>query len=198
MNLTQEEIQSLNFAAVGRNVRIHQSVEIYGHENIRIGDNARIDCFSLLSAGSAGIEIGRNVHVAAGSFLFGGGGKIELADFCGLSSRVAIYTASDDYTDGFMTNPTVPERFRKVSCGDVVVSRHVIIGAGSIVLPGVHIKTGAAIGALTCVRNDVEEFEIVAGRGALTKVIGHRDRQLLDLEQQFLADNTNSQPPVPE
>ena len=185
MNLTQEEIESLGFADVGQNVRIHRSAVIYGHEHIRIGNNVRIDCFCLLSAGSAGIEIGRNVHVAAGCYLFGGGGNIRFGDFSGLSSRVSIYTASDDYSGGFMTNPTVPAEFRNVENGDVRLGRHAIVGASSVILPGVHIKTGAAVGALTCVRHDVEEFSIVAS-GAVTKVVGKRGRKMLELEQQLI------------
>lgn len=186
MNLTREEIDAIGFGSVGNNVSIHRSAVFYGHEHCRIGDNSRIDCFAIVSAGNAGIEIGRNVHIAAGCYLFGGGGKILLDDFSGLSSRVSIYTASDDYTDGFMTNPTVPNEFRKVERGDVLIHRHAIVGASSVVLPGVEVKTGAAIGALTCVRRDVAEFAIVAGRSSVGKVVGERGRRLLQLEEEYL------------
>lgn len=185
MNLTREELEAVGFALVGENVRVHQSAVFYGVDRISIGDNSRIDCFSILSAGTDGIEIGQNVHLGAGCYLFGGGGRIEMADFSGLSSRVAIYTASDDYTDGYMTNPTVPDEFRKVESGPVSLGRHAIVGAGSVVLPNVTIHTGAAVGALTCVRRDVAEFAIVAGRSSVGKVVGERKRLLLELEKQY-------------
>ena len=185
MNYAREELDALGFASIGDNVRVHKSAVIYGAQRISIGDNSRIDCFSMLSGGTEGIAIGQNVHLGAGCYLFGGGGRIELQDFSGLSSRVAIYTASDDYTNGYMTNPTVPDEFRKVESGAVLLGRHAIVGAGSVVLPGVTINTGAAIGALTCVRRDVEEFAIVAGRSSVGKVVGERQRLLLELEMQY-------------
>ncbi len=184
MNFTREELEEFGFASIGRNVRVHRSALIYGADRVSLGDNSRIDCFSMLSAGADGIAIGQNVHLGAGAFLFGGGGRIGLDDFSGLSSRVVIYTASDDYTDGYMTNPTVPIEFRKIESGAVRLGRHAIVGAGSVILPGVTLKTGAAIGAMTCVRRDVEEFSIVAGRSSVGKVVGERKRLLLDLELQ--------------
>ncbi len=183
MNLTDAELQSLGLASLGRDVRIHRSAVLVGADRIRIGDHARIDCFSLISAGPCGIDIGHCVHVAAGCYLFGGGGRILLQDFSGLSSRVAIYTASDDYTDGFMTNPTVPDEFRKVTSGPVTLGRHAIVGASSVILPGVTVGLGAAIGALSCVKRNVGDFKIFAAG----RVVGERGRRLLDLEPECRA-----------
>jgi acetyltransferase-like isoleucine patch superfamily enzyme len=56
------------------------------------------------------------------------------------------------------------------------------VGAGRILLPGVTLGEGAAVGALSLVRRDVEPFTIVAGTPA--KPIGERSRRLLELEQQ--------------
>ena len=182
MNLTRDEIDALGFAHVGRDVRIHRNAEFYGAERIRIGDYSRIDSFSLLSAGDEGICIGKCVHVASGCYMFGGGGKITLEDYSGLSSRVSIYTATDDYTGGHMTNPTVPGEVRAVRQGPVSLHKHVIIGAHSVVLPGVEMQQGAAAGALTLVGQDVEEFAILVGKGHGTRVVGHRGKKLLEME----------------
>ena len=182
MNLTRDEIDALGFAHVGRDVRIHRNAEFYGAERIRIGDYSRIDSFSLLSAGDEGICIGKCVHVASGCYMFGGGGKITLEDYSGLSSRVSIYTATDDYTGGHMTNPTVPDEVRAVRQGPVSLHKHVIIGAHSVVLPGVEMQQGAAAGALTLVGQDVEEFAILVGKGHGTRVVGHRGKKLLEME----------------
>lgn len=182
MNFTQEELQSFGFRSLGQHVRIHRSAVLAGCEHISIGDYSRIDCFSLLSAGESGIDIGTCVHVAAGCYLFGGGGRILMEDFSGLSSRVSLYTATDDYSGGAMTNPTVPDEFRNVTCGDVTLRKHAIVGASCVVLPGVELKQGAAIGALTCVRKDVEEFSIEVGNPRRPQVVGKRGQQLLELE----------------
>jgi galactoside O-acetyltransferase len=173
-------------ASVGDNVNIHRSVLMFSPHLIHVGSNVRIDCFSLLSAGQEGIYIGDHIHIAAGVYLFGAGGRIVLESFSGLSSRVAVYTASDDYTEGYLTNPTVPMKFRKVHRGDVVLGRHAIVGAGSILLPGVTLGLAASVGALTLVHKPVADFAVVAGFPF--KRLGERNRCILEIEKQLLED----------
>ncbi|MEZ6099734.1 MAG: hypothetical protein R3E01_12265 [Pirellulaceae bacterium] len=179
---THEELRDMGVASVGTHVRIHRSVQLFNCSHIHFGDNTRVDCFSVISAGEAGVHIGNCVHLAAGVYLFGSGGGITLEDFVGLSSRVSVYTASDDYVDGFMTNPTIPDEFRRVTRGDVLLKKHVIVGAGSVILPDVQLGVGAAIGALTCIRQNIADFEIWVGGGMAAKWAGVRDRSLLERE----------------
>jgi galactoside O-acetyltransferase len=61
----------------------------------------------------------------------------------------------------------------------------VIIGSGSVVLPGVHLAEGAAIGALSVVKSDVPEFTIFAGSPA--KFIRKRSRNVLDLSRELMS-----------
>lgn len=184
-NYSSEDLQTL-LASVGDNVNIHRSVQMFSPHSIHVGSNVRIDCFSLLSAGQEGIYIGDHVHIAAGVYLFGSGGRIVLESFSGLSSRVAVYTASEDYTEGFLTNPTVPMKFRKVCQGDVVLRRHAIVGAGSVLLPGVTLGLAASVGALTLVHKPVADFAVVAGFPF--KVIGERNRRILEGEKKLLEE----------
>ncbi|MEM8736348.1 MAG: acyltransferase [Planctomycetota bacterium] len=183
MNYSQEELESLGLRHLGKEVQVHRSAMIYNAAKISIGDYSRIDCQTLLSAGEEGIDIGKCVHIAAGCFLFGGGGNICLEDYSGLSSRVTIYSATDDYTEGYMTNPTVPDAVRKVTRGPVCLRKHAIVGAGSVILPNVELRQAAAVGALTLVNKDVGEFEILVSRSAGSRVVGQRGRHLLDLEK---------------
>jgi galactoside O-acetyltransferase len=173
-------------ASVGDNVNIHRSVQMFSPHLIHVGSNVRIDCFSILSAGQEGIYIGDHVHIAAGVYLFGSGGRIILESFCNLSSRVALYTASDDYTDGFLTNPTVPMNYRKVRQGDVTLRRHAIVGTGSILLPAVTLGLAASVGALTLVDKPVGDFAVVAG--IPFRVIGERSRRILEYEKKLLEE----------
>ena len=55
-----------------------------------------------------------------------------------------------------------------------------VVGTGSVVLPGVTIGQGAAIGALSLIRKDVEAFAIMFGNPA--KKIGERGRSMLEHE----------------
>lgn len=186
-HLLPEEIAGLHFRSCGMNVQIDRTVQFYGAEHISIGNNVRIDSFCLLSAGSSGLSIGSYVHIGAGCYLFGSGGRLELQDFCGLSSRVSIYTATDDYSGGALTNPMLPDRFRNVTSGSVVLERHAIVGAGSVILPEVCLYYGSAVGALTVVRKSVASGEIVYGN-PMQRLPQRRDiGRLMSLENELLS-----------
>jgi acetyltransferase-like isoleucine patch superfamily enzyme len=185
------ELAALGWKRLGRNVRVSRKASIYNPRSIEIGDDSRIDDFCLLSAGSDGIAIGRNVHLAAYSSLIGAA-AIALDDFAGLSSRVSIYSSSDDYSGRSMTNPTVPVEFTDVRHAPVRLARHTIVGAGSVILPGVTLHEGCAVGALSLVRKDCDAFGIYAGNPA--RRIGTRLRDLLELEARFLVSPPQHSP----
>lgn len=173
----------MGFAFLGSNLHVSDRASFYGCSNIELGDNVRIDDFCVLSAGQGGIEIGNHVHMAVYSCLIGKG-RITLSDFCNVSSRVSIYSSSDDFSGAAMTNPTVPSHFTAVTHADVFLGRHVIVGCGSAVLPGTRLEDGVAVGALSLVRSDCAAFGIYAGTPA--RFIRERRRDLLELEKKFL------------
>lgn len=177
-----EELQTLGLATIGEDVRISRKASIYNPGRISIGNHVRIDDFCVLSAGEGGIEIGDYVHIAVYSSLIGAG-KIKLNNFCNLSSRVSIYSSNDDYSGEHLTNPTVPDQFTGVTHADVLLGKHVIIGAGGILLPGICIDDGVAVGALSLVTKDCQAFGIYGGVPA--RRIGERKRDLLELEKQL-------------
>jgi len=82
-----------------------------------------------------------------------------------------------------MSNPMIPEQYKNLTHESVLVGKHVIIGCGAVVLPGVKIGKGAAIGALSLVATNVEEWTICAGIPA--KRIKERSKLLLQLEKVF-------------
>lgn len=182
--LDRATILSMGFASVGENVMISEKASFYNCGNMSIGNNVRIDDFCVLSAGAGGIEIGNFIHIAIFSSLIGAG-KITLLDFCNISSKVAIYSSSDDFSGQWMTNPTVPSQFTGVIHQDVVIGRHVIIGTGSVILPGVIIEEGVAVGALSLVKKRCGAFGIYFGMPA--KRVAERKRNFLELEKQFLS-----------
>lgn len=181
------ELKSFGIAEIGENVMIHRTVQFFLPQNIYLRNNVRIDCFSILSAGKEGIYIGNRVHIAAGCYLFGGGGRIELNDFCGLSSRVTIYTSTDDYSSGYMTNPTVSIEYRNVTNGPVILHKHALIGASSVVMPNVELGAASSVGALSFVYKSVESLNIVHGNPS--RVIGKRSNAIFEKEKAFLENN---------
>jgi acetyltransferase-like isoleucine patch superfamily enzyme len=188
---TPDELRQM-LGSVGENVSVNRSVVFYSPKNIHLGSNSRIDCFSILSAAPQGIVIGDHVHISAYVALFGASGSIHVESFCALSSRVTVFTSTDDYVEGYMSNPTVPPEYRKEQSGNVLLRKHALIGCGSVIMPGVTLEVGASVGALSFVNKDVPEFAVVAG--VPTRIIGERHRGLLELESTFLSEKRVTQP----
>ena len=109
-----------------------------------------------------------------------------MEDFSGLSSRVSVYAISDDYSGESLTNPMIPTEYKNLNIGKVVLRKHVIVGSDSIILPGVEIKEGTAVGALSLVTKSLDEWSIYVGIPA--KKINNRSKKILDLEKEFLKD----------
>lgn len=182
--LSSEQLAAVGFKSVGNNVALSTKASIYNAANIELGSNVRIDDFCVLSAGTGGIHIGNYVHIAVYSSLIGAG-RIDVSDFANLSSRVAIYSSSDDYSGEWMTNPMVPVQYTRVTHADVFIGRHVIVGSGSVVLPGVRLEEGVAVGALSLVNRSCEPFTMHAGNPA--RKLKSRHRRVLELETQLVS-----------
>lgn len=172
---TEEELQSIGFKAVGKNVLLSRKTSIYSPQNISIGDNVRIDDFCILSGH---IEFGNYIHIAAACLLFGGNDGIFFEDFSGLSSKVAVYAESDDYSGQYLTNPTVPESFRHIVGGGVIIKKHAIIGSGCTILPNVVIGEGVAVGSMSLISKTLDDWGIYVGIPC--KRIKNRSKDLLE------------------
>ncbi|VEI67492.1 Galactoside O-acetyltransferase [Serratia fonticola] len=179
---TQEELMSLGLNSLGCNVNISKKASLYGCANISIGNNVRIDDFCVLSVGTGGLVIGDHIHIGVYSSIIGAG-RVTLGNYANISSRVSIYSSNDDYSGRFMTNPTLPATVTNVRHAEVAIGKHVIIGSGSVILPGVTLSDGVAVGALSLVNKDCEAFVVYAGVPAIK--INSRDRGLLKLESDF-------------
>lgn len=178
---TKKELSEIGLKKYGENVLISRKSSFYGAENISIGDNVRIDDFCILSGH---IQLGNYIHIAAYVALFAGDKGIHINDFSGISGRVSIYASNDDYSGETMTNPTIPEKYKNITNKQVKIGKHSIIGTGSVILPGVEIKEGSVVGALSLVASDTDEWSINAG--VPSKKIKLRSHNLLLLEKQFL------------
>lgn len=180
---TENELKGIGLKEYGTNVLISRNASIYGAENIVVGNNVRIDDFCILSGN---IVLKSNIHIAAYCALFGGKEGIVLEDFAGLSSRCVIYAESDDYTGNYLTNPTIPEKYRKVEGGRVVLSKHVIVGTGTSIMPSVFIGEGVSIGSMSFVSKSLDAWGIYVG--CPCRKIKERSRKLLALEEEYLGE----------
>jgi galactoside O-acetyltransferase len=180
---SNDDLVKFGFKYLGKNVKISQKASLYGVSRIEIGDNSRVDDFCILSAGEGGIIIGKYVHIACYCSLLGKE-TILMEDFSGISSKVALYSSNDDYSGNAMTGPTVPPQFTNVRHGKVVLRKHVIVGASSIILPDVEINEGSAIGALSLVTTNCRPYSIYSGVPA--KFVKPRDKKIFELEKLLL------------
>lgn len=170
---SKEELNNIGFKSIGNNVLLSRKTSIYSPENISLGNDVRIDDYCILSGH---IKIGNNVHIASYVALYGTFG-IEIMDYCGVSAKSIIYSATDDYGGNYLTNPTFPAETRNIISGKVVLEKHVIVGAGCIMMPNIILKEGTAVGTMSLVNKSTEAWSINIGIPA--KKIRDRDKGLL-------------------
>jgi acetyltransferase-like isoleucine patch superfamily enzyme len=180
--LKQSDLEEMGFKYIGENVLISDKCSIYNAKNISIGSNTRIDDFCILSAGDGGIEIGEYVHIACFTSLIGKS-KITMKDFSGLSSRVSVYSSSDNYDGEWMTNPCLPNTVTNTIHKEVIIGKHVVIGSNSVVLPGVNLFDGSSVGAMSLVNKSIEGPYVCVGIPA--KKIKDRKSNIFELEKKL-------------
>lgn len=175
-----DELKEIGFKSIGYNVYISRKASLYGVNDIQIGNNVRIDDFCILSASDKGIKIGNFVHIACLTSIIGSE-LIDIKDFAGISSHCSIYSSSDDFSGNSLTGPTVPNKYRNVSSNPVVLEKHAVIGAGCVLLPGVIIGHGTAIGAMSLVTENCDPHSIYSGIPA--KFLKKRKTTIDELEK---------------
>lgn len=182
--LSRQALRDMGFSALGENVKISDRASIYNPEKIKIGDNSRIDDFCIISGN---VTIGRFCHITPMCLLAGGDPGIFLSEFCTLAYGVKIFAQSDDYSGDTMVNSQIPKKFKNEYLASVVLGRQTIVGANSIIFPGVEVGEGCAIGAMTLVNASTQPWGVYIGTPA--KWIKERKKGLLQLEMQFLQES---------
>jgi acetyltransferase-like isoleucine patch superfamily enzyme len=145
-------------------VRIHPSVDIRGHDLLKLDAGTFLDAGVVLhcggqdwSGGKGGISIGRNSYVGPNSVLFGAGG-ITIADAVLISPGVVITSQQHSFEVRAIDIRDQPLRF-----AEIAIERNVWIGSNATVLPGVRIGHGSVIGAGAVVARDVAPMSVAVG-----------------------------------
>jgi acetyltransferase-like isoleucine patch superfamily enzyme len=169
-------------ARCGSNVIIGKTVRIRYPELVELGDDVIIDDFTYISTA---LSVESKVHIAAGCKLIGGRKAcVRFESFSTLAPGVVLAAGSDDYMAGIATPLVDPEYKGNVEVGDIHIARHSIVGANSVVLPNVRFGTGAALGALSLAKSDLDAWTLNAGVPA--KPLRARDRAAIEsLEARF-------------
>lgn len=174
---------------IGKNVIIGKTVRIRYPELVEIGDNVIIDDFTYISTA---LKIDHHVHISSGSKIIGGRNcTVSFGAFSTLAPNVVLSAGSDDYVSGLAT-PLVPSEFKgQVEYGDIIIGRHSIIGAGSVVLPKVQLHEGACLGALSLAKNDLKAWTLYAGIPA-KELKARNEKEILKLEKEFISKMGNN------
>jgi galactoside O-acetyltransferase len=181
--LTIKELATIGFKSYGSNVFISRLAQLYNPGNMCIGNNVRIDAFSVLSSGNNPFIIENYIHIANGVCIWGNAG-FHMKSLSNISAGSKIYTQSDSYCGNYLIGPSVPLKYRNVYGSPLTIEKHVIIGAGSVILPGASLGEGVAIGSNSLVLKECKPWNIYAGSPA--KLIKERSRKALELEKELL------------
>jgi len=162
--LSFKELMAIGLRGVGNNCKISRRASIYGASLISIGNNVRVDDFCILSPSVTGeLLIGNNVHIAP-FCLLSGRGIIRIGDQVNISSKVSIYSSSDDFSGIALPGPqSLLDSYHPFESAPIDIASFSIIGSGSVLLPGAELEKGASVGALSLVKDKVPAFTVYAG-----------------------------------
>ena len=181
---SKKELLEMGFKALGRQVLVSRTCRIYTPEQISLGSHVLIDDFTILNGA---ITVGSYVHISSNCELYAGKAGVTICDFAGMSSRCTLYATSDDYSGACLTNPTVPAAFRREIAAPITMEKHVILGAGCVVLPGVCMAEGCSFGAMSLINRSTEPWGVYAGIPA--RRLRERSRDLLEQEKKLAGQN---------
>lgn len=92
--------------------------------------------------------VGSNVLISNKASFYGVGrislgNNVRIDDFCVLTAGVeGIFIGSHVHIAVGSSLPTVPDEFKHVLHAEVHLAKHVIVGSGSVILPGITLEEG--------------------------------------------------------
>jgi acetyltransferase-like isoleucine patch superfamily enzyme len=152
---------------LGKGSYLKSGVRIIGNPyRVSIGSNFKVWHNTVFSVGKGTITIGNNGLIGIGSILNSSLGRIIIGNNVAIAPHCKIFSYSHDYSE---FNSVV----ESYVVDDVIIEDDVLIGAGSVILPGVKIGKGAIVAAGAVVNKSVDCYTIVGGIPA--KKIGESD-----------------------
>lgn len=141
-------LYGIHKAQIGHNTNIRPTVILREPRNIIIGSHCEFNNNSVLNGG-------RNAA------------KLRIGNYVLVGPNVAFYVSNHN-----TLNSGIPIKEQGYQEKDIIIEDDVWIGANSVITSGVHIGTGAIIGAGSVVTRDIPPYCIAVGAPA--KVIKHR------------------------
>ena len=151
--ISSSRLKKLKLKSHGKKIQISPNVTIIGSDNIQMGDNVRIDDYTIISAKEGFLKLGSNIHIGGQSYL-GCGGGIEIKSNVNIAQGVKIYSKINDYLSA---------KKNKIIKGLVTIEKNVILGSNVVVIGKSKIKEGTTVGALSLVKQNLNSWSIYAG-----------------------------------
>jgi acetyltransferase-like isoleucine patch superfamily enzyme len=126
-------------------------------DNVSIGKGAIIECTGVLRHLGESLFVGRNSNIGDLNFI-AVRGPVRIGENVLIGPRVNVHAENH-----IAAETDVPIKEQGESRQGVQIEDDCWIGAGAILLDGVHIGRGAIVGAGAVVTKDVEAFTVVGG-----------------------------------
>lgn len=113
---------------------------------------------------ACGFAIGRDVYIADDFLIVEElveRGNVTIGNRVSIAPRVTLVTSSHP-------NRSRIRDFAPLAAGPIVIEDDAWLGAGCVILPGVHIGRGAVVGANSVVVSSIPSLHVVAGQPART------------------------------
>lgn len=163
------------FKQVGIDCNIRPVLNTTNPQNISLGNDVSIGILSWIATNTTlhkepKLIIGNRVHIGAYAMIIAAN-EIRIGNNVLLSERVTILDHTHDYTDvtkGVIDQPIVDR-------GKIEIGDDSFIGINSVIMGGVVIGKHVVVAANSVVTHDVPSYTVVAGSPA--KVIKHHDKK---------------------
>ncbi len=147
-----------DFAKIGDNVIFEPGVLVFHPDRIEIGSNVYVGHQTILKGYPSGsFRIGDDVWIGPQGF-FHSAGNLTIGDRVGIGPGVRALT-SNHREVGWST----PILDSPLEFSEIIIDEDSDIGAGAIILPGVHIGRGVQVGAGAVVAGDLPDYCVAVG-----------------------------------
>lgn len=136
-------------------------------DRISFGRGTVVKPFAILQTQSGRISIGRECAIGSFNHISTGKKDVRIGNYVRIGPNVTILGGSRNFERRDMLIIHQGSHHKSVIIGD-----DVLIGAGSVILPGSNIGNGVVVGAGSVVNNEISPFAIVAGSPA--RILGER------------------------
>lgn len=174
--LVTPHLMSVRFNNINACIEKETNIRYDHPRNLTIGTDSYIGKFSTLiidkgfgeDTHESKIIIGDNTYIGEYNNLRAAGGTIMIGNDCLISQHVTIVSSNH----GLSKDSLIRKQPWCSKNNTVTIDDDVWIGANTVILPGVHLCTGAVVAAGSIVTKDVPAYGIVCGNPA--KLIKYR------------------------